>query len=174
MLKAAPRDFVLSLRRDQSPASPKDATDLARELIRQKKLTRFKAEHVSSGKGRSLVLGNYVLMEQIGAGGMGQVFKADHRRMKQIVAIKLLPAAMTKNSDAIARFEREVEAAARISRPNVVAAYDADCANGVHFLVMELVEGSDLSALVMKHGPLSATTALKLHCAGSEEPGGGP
>ena len=133
----------------------RDAEDLARELVRQRKLTKYQAEEVYRGNGKSLTLGNYVLMEKIGAGGMGQVFKAEHRRMKRIVAIKLLPSAMTKDKEAIARFEREVEAAAKISHPNVVAAFDADCANSVHFLVMELVEGSDLSALVKKNGPFS-------------------
>jgi serine/threonine protein kinase len=141
-------------------ASPKDATELARELVRQKKLTEFQAEEVSKGKGKSLVLGNYVLMEKIGAGGMGQVFKARHRRMDRFVAVKLLPTAMTKDKAAIARFEREVKAAAKLRHPNIVAADDADCANGVHFLVMEMVEGQDLSALVKKNGPLSIEKAV--------------
>jgi serine/threonine protein kinase len=141
-------------------ASPKDATDLARELVRQKKLTKFQAEEVSKGKGKSLVLGNYVLMEKIGAGGMGQVFKARHRRMDRFVAVKLLPTAMTKDKAAIARFEREVKAAAKLRHPNIVAADDADCANGVHFLVMEMVEGQDLSALVKKNGPFSIEEAV--------------
>jgi serine/threonine protein kinase len=141
-------------------ASPKDTEELARELVRKKKLTKFQAEEAYKGKATSLVLGNYVLMEKIGAGGMGQVFRAEHRRMKRIVAIKLLPAAMTKDKSSIARFEREVEAAAKISHPNIVAAFDADCANGVHFLVMELVEGSDLSAFVKKQGPFSVGNAL--------------
>src|SRR4029079_19316577 len=105
-------------------AAPKDAEELARELIRQKKLTKFQAEEVYKGKGKSLVLGNYVLLEKIGAGGMGQVFKARHRRMDRLVAVKLLSAVMTKDQDAIARFEREVKAAARISHPNIVAAFD--------------------------------------------------
>ena len=142
-------------------ASPKDTQELARELVRRKKLTKFQAEEVYKGNASSLVLGNYVLMEKIGAGGMGQVFRAEHRRMKRIVAIKLLPPSMTKDKASIARFEREVEAAAKISHPNIVAAFDADCANGVHFLVMELVEGSDLSALVKKQGPFSVAVALK-------------
>lgn len=141
-------------------ASPKDTEELARELVRKKKLTKFQAEEAYKGKATSLVLGNYILMEKIGAGGMGQVFRAEHRRMKRIVAIKLLPAAMTKDKSSIARFEREVEAAAKISHPNIVAAFDADCANGVHFLVMEFVEGSDLSALVKKQGPFSVDNAL--------------
>jgi len=137
-------------------AHPKDGEELARELVRHKKLTKFQAEEVYRGKARSLVLGNYVLMEKIGAGGMGQVFKARHRRMDRFVAVKLLPAAMTKDKAAIARFEREVKAAAKIIHPNIVTAYDADQANGVHFLVMELVEGSDLAASIKKNqGPFS-------------------
>jgi serine/threonine protein kinase len=141
-------------------ASPESAEELALELVRKKKLTRFQAEEVSKGKGKSLVLGNYVLMEKIGAGGMGQVYKARHLRMDRLVAVKVLPAHMTKNSAAIARFEREVKAAAKISHPNIVSAHDADCANGVHFLVMELVDGSDLSALVEKDGCLAVETAV--------------
>jgi serine/threonine protein kinase len=141
-------------------ATPKDAEELARELVRYKKLTNFQAEQIYRGKGKSLVLGNYVLMEKIGAGGMGQVFKARHRRMDRLVAVKLLPPAMTKDKAAIARFEQEVKAAAKISHPNIVTAYDADQANGVHFLVMELVEGSDLAALVKMNGPFSVEKAV--------------
>ncbi len=92
--------------------------------------------------------------------GMGQVFKARHRVMERIVAVKVLPTAMTKDQAAIARFHREVKAAAKISHPNIVTAHDADQANGVHFLVMELVEGSDLSALVKQNGPLSVEQAV--------------
>ncbi len=136
-------------------ATPKDAEELARELVRKKKLTKFQAEKVYRGQGKSLTLGNYVLLEKIGAGGMGQVFKARHRRMDRLVAVKLLPAAMTKNTAAISRFEREVKAAAKLRHMNIVAADDADQADGVHFLVMELVEGSDLSALVKEEGPFS-------------------
>ena len=140
--------------------SPKDADELILELLRQKKLTKFQAEEVSKGNGKSLVLGNYVLLEKIGAGGMGQVFKARHRRMDRLVAVKLLPEAMTNDNATIARFEREVKATAKISHPNIVAAHDADCANDVHFLVMELVDGSDLSALVKKNGPFPVETAV--------------
>src|SRR5579863_9911102 len=139
---------------------PKDAEELARELVRQKKLTKFQAEEVSKGKGKSLTLGNYVLMEKIGAGGMGAVYKARHRVMERLVAVKVLPPAMTKDQAAIARFHREVKAAARLRHVNIVAADDADQANGVHFLVMELVDGSDLTALVKKNGPFPVDKAV--------------
>ena len=141
-------------------ASPKDAEELARELVRRKTLTRFQAEEVYRGKGKSLVLGNYVLFEKIGAGGMGEVFKAEHRRMKRIVAIKMLPKALMKGAAAVARFQREVEAASKLLHPNIVSAFDADLANGIHFLVMEYVEGADLYALVRANGPLSVETGL--------------
>lgn len=148
------RDFL-------PPAStPKDAEELARELVRKNKLTRLQAEAAFRGKARSLVLGNYMLLEKIGAGGMGQVYKARHRRMDRLVAIKLLPTALMKDQAAIARFEREIKAAARLRHPNIVAADDADQANGVHFLVMELVDGSDLSALVKNSGPLAVDKAI--------------
>lgn len=141
-------------------ASPKDAEDLARELVHQKKLTNFQAGELWRGKGKSLVLGNYVLLDKIGAGGMGQVFKAQHRIMERLVAVKVLPAATTRDNAAVARFHREVKAAARLRHPNIVAADDADCANGVHFLVMEYVEGSDLSALVRRNGRFPVDQAL--------------
>lgn len=141
-------------------ASPKGAEELARELLRHKKLTKFQAERLWLGHGKSLVLGNYVLVDKIGQGGMGAVYKAEHRRMKRVVAVKMLPAAMLNDSAAAARFQREVEAAGKLRHPNIVAADDADEANGVHFLVMECVEGTDLSVLVKKTGPLPVAQAV--------------
>lgn len=141
-------------------ADPKTAEELVAELVKQNQLTRFQAQHVKAGKAKALILGNYTILEMIGAGGMGQVFKAEHRRMERIVAIKMLPHAMTKNALALARFQREVKAAARLRHPNIVAADDADEANGSHFLVMEYVEGKDLSAHVKKNGPFSVDKAV--------------
>lgn len=139
---------------------PRDAQDLARELVRRKKLTKFQAEAVYQARSKSLVLGNYVILDKIGAGGMGQVFKAQHRRMKRVVALKVLPPSVTKQPHAVQRFQREVEAAARLAHANIVTAFDADEANGVHFLVMEHVEGRDLSSIVKQEGPLPARRAV--------------
>ncbi len=141
-------------------AHPKDAQELARQLVQSKQLTRFQAQEIYQGRAKSLILGNYTILDKIGAGGMGQVFKAEHRRMKRVVAIKMLPKAVTQDALAVARFQREVEAAAKLRHSNIVATDDADEAAGVHFLVMEYVEGADLSALVKKDGPLSVSKAL--------------
>ena len=117
---------------------PKDGEQLARELVRQKKLTRYQAEQIYSGKGKTLILGNYVVLDKLGQGGMGVVLKAEHKRLKRLVALKVMSSNLVKTPDALKRFHREVEAAAKLRHSNVVATDDADEAKGTHFLVMEL------------------------------------
>jgi serine/threonine protein kinase/formylglycine-generating enzyme required for sulfatase activity len=140
---------------------PKDAQELAKALIRDGKLTKYQAQIVSQGKARTLVFGEYVVLDQIGAGGMGVVLKAQHRRMKRMVAIKVLPAASMKNQVAIDRFYREVEAAAKLIHPNIVTAFDAGEHQGMHYLVMEFVDGRDLSSIVANSGPLPIPQAVE-------------
>ena len=140
---------------------PQDVNQLAQELIRQKKLTAYQAQTVYQGKGKSLVLGNYVVLDKLGQGGMGMVLKAEHRRMKRVVALKVISPEAVKTPDALKRFHREVEAAARLTHPNIVGAFDADETKGIHFLVMEYVEGTDLSAFVKKRGPLPVEQAIR-------------
>jgi serine/threonine protein kinase len=140
--------------------SPDDAQAFARELIRRQKLTAFQATAVYQGKQQSLLYGNYVVLDKLGQGGMGMVFKAEHRRMRRIVALKVLSQKGVQSPDAVKRFHREVQAAAKLSHPNIVAAFDADEARGVHFLVMEYVEGRDLANLVKKQGPLSVAQGV--------------
>ncbi|MBS0207403.1 MAG: protein kinase, partial [Planctomycetes bacterium] len=139
-----------------------DADELARGLVQQGKLTRYQAAAIFQGKSDSLVLGNYLLLDKLGAGGMGQVFRARHRRMDRVVALKVLPKKALASPDAVARFQREVKAAAKLTHPNIVTAHDADEANGVHFLVMEYVDGNDLASLVKKAGPLPVAKALSM------------
>ncbi|HEY5314739.1 MAG TPA: protein kinase, partial [Pirellulales bacterium] len=137
-----------------------DADAFARELVRQGKLTRYQAAAVYQDKTDGLLLGNYLVLDKLGAGGMGQVFRARHRRMERVVALKVLPKKALSAPDAIARFQREAQAAAKLTHPNIVTAHDFDEANGQHFLVMEYVEGSDLASQVKQHGPLSVAQAL--------------
>ncbi|MBS0207944.1 MAG: protein kinase [Planctomycetes bacterium] len=139
---------------------PQDGEALARALVKDKKLTSFQANLVYQGKTKNLVLGPYLVLDKIGEGGMGQVFKAEHRRMHRIVAVKVLPASLTRSKDAVDRFQREVQAAARLDHQNIVTAYDANEANGVHFLAMQFVDGRDLAATVADRGKLPVPEAL--------------
>lgn len=141
--------------------APVDPQDLMRDMIRRGDLTKFQAQEILNGRAKSLVLGNYVLVDRIGVGGMGQVFKAQHKRMKRVVAVKTLPKSVTKDAVALGRFQREVEAAAKLSHPNVVAAHDADEADGVHFLVMEFVDGPDLHAMLKQQGKMPVADVVK-------------
>lgn len=139
---------------------PVDGAALAKRLIALGKLTEFQAAELLAGRQTPLVLGNYVLLSRIGAGGMGQVYKAQHRHMNRLVAIKILPPALTKDDAAIKRFQREVHAAARLMHPNIVQAYDASCERGAWFLVMEYVDGRDLSAVLKERGPFTVEVAV--------------
>ncbi len=139
---------------------PDDPGVLIDALFTAGKLSRFQAQQLYAGQGASLLLGDYVLVDQIGAGGMGQVFRARHRRMKRDVALKVLPPTVQQNPALIARFSREVEAAAKLTHPNVVVAHDAGESRGVHYLVIEYVPGSDLAAYVRKKGVLPLEWAV--------------
>lgn len=107
-------------------------------------------------------LGGYELIDKIGVGGMGQVFKARHRRMKRVVALKKLPDEFSGSRELLRRFEREVEAAAKLDHPNIVTAFDAGEEAGIHFLVMQFIDGSDVSDLISKQGVLDPRQAVDL------------
>ena len=148
---------VRKLEADSRPVDPQSVLDA---LVKTRKLTAYQRQMLLEGKGNSLVLGNYVILDKLGEGGMGQVFKARHRRMGRIVALKILPPWASSTPAAVQRFQREVEAASKLLHPNVVTAYDADEAAGTHFLVMEFVEGTDLASLVERQGPLPVSQAV--------------
>lgn len=151
------RAFLAEFPADRQPP---DGEELARELIRHERLTLFQASSVFEGAANELVLGNYILLDKLGEGGMGMVFKAEHRRMKRLVAIKVLSPAFTKSAAALQRFQREVEVVAKLEHPNIVTAYDADQTGDTHFLVMHYVAGCDLALLVREHGPLPVADAV--------------
>jgi eukaryotic-like serine/threonine-protein kinase len=90
---------------------------------------------------------------------MGQVFKARQRRLNRLCALKVILAENLASEGALARFQREAEAAARLDHPNIVRIYDAGDARGVHFLAMEYIDGVDLSSLMKQSGPLAVSTA---------------
>ena len=140
---------------------PKDGEALARELVRANRLTKYQAQAVYQGKTKGLVFGEYVVMDKLGQGGMGVVLKAQHRRMKRFVAVKMIAGKAIGSPDAVKRFYREVEAAAKLNHPNIVQAHDASEHDGVHYLVMEYVEGKDLAAIVKDRGPMAVHAAVE-------------
>jgi hypothetical protein len=101
----------------------------------------------------------YRLLGFLGAGGMGQVWKALHELMNRVVAVKTIRPDLLRDGGAVARFRHEVEAAVRLDHPAIVRAYDAERVGDLHFLVMECVEGVDLARLVQERGPLPAAEA---------------
>ena len=136
------------------------ADRLLERLTERGRLTEYQRQRVREGRLEELVLGNYTLVSCIGVGGMGEVFKAVHRRMKRLVAIKVLSLAKVNNRGRIDLFQREIETMAQLSHPNIVTAYDADECDRGAYLVMEYVSGSDLSTLVKKQRPLTLRRAV--------------
>ena len=107
------------------------------------------------------MLGNYKILRLIGRGGMGAVYEAEHCRMRRKVAIKMISQAALQHPEALQRFHREAQAMARLEHPNIVTAHDADQAGDIHFLVMQYVDGDNLSTAVKSRGPLSVAMALR-------------
>ncbi len=108
------------------------------------------------------VLGHYRVVEKIGEGGMGAVYRALHGRLKKAVALKILPPGHSADPHSVSRFEREMEAIGRLNHDNIVRATDAGESDGVHYLVMELIDGIDLARLVRLTGPLPVAAACEL------------
>ena len=133
---------------------------LARALVRAGKLTPYQAAALIQGKARGLLIGNYFILDKLGAGGMGVVFKARHRRLGRIVALKILLPSLARDADLLSRFRREVDVASRLSHPNIVSVLDADEDRGVQFMTMEYIEGNDLERLVRDGGVLPVELAL--------------
>jgi serine/threonine protein kinase/WD40 repeat protein len=132
---------------------------LAGELVRRGWLTPYQANQLLQGHGSELVLGPYRILERLGEGGMGQVFKARHVRMDRLIALKVIAKEHLAGRQAVERFTREARAAAQLSHPNIVVAHDADEVGNRHFLAMEHVEGTDLARLVKQSGPLPIAQA---------------
>jgi len=107
-------------------------------------------------------LAGYTIEEQIGAGGMGEVWKASHSAMGRTVAIKILSPAMTTNPDSVAKFMKEVETTAKLDHPNIVTAFDAGVENGIYYLVTSFVDGETLKARLERENVIPEKEALNI------------
>ncbi|MBI3665713.1 MAG: serine/threonine protein kinase, partial [Acidobacteria bacterium] len=104
-------------------------------------------------------LGPYEILAPVGAGGMGEVYRARDPRIGRDVAIKVLPAAFSKDEDRLRRFEQEVRAAGALNHPNILSIYDVGTHEGSPYLVSELLEGETLRQR-LRGGPIPATKAI--------------
>lgn len=134
----------------------------ARLLVELGLLTKFQAELLLIGRSQGFFLGPYKILDQLGQGGMGRVYKALHQTMNRVVALKVLTPHVTKTPRAQKLFAREVQAAAQLNHPNIVTAYDAGQLNGRHYFAMEYVDGPNLEEFVRGHGPLPIGLACEL------------
>ena len=118
-------------------------------------------------------LAEYEILSLLGVGGMGEVYRARDTKLRREVAIKVLPEEFSGDKERLARFEREARALASLNHPNIAAIYGFEQAEGLHYLVMELVPGDTLAELLMK-GRLSVEEALSMAAADGRGRGGGP
>jgi serine/threonine protein kinase len=144
----------LALVRQLLQGQPHNPQEVARSLVKKGWLTDFQNNLLLQGRAAELVLGEYILLEQLGEGATGKVFKARHRLMDRIVAIKIIRDELAANRDAVQRFEREIRLAAKLDHAHLVHALDAARVGDAYFLVMEYAEGSDLERVVQKSGRL--------------------
>jgi serine/threonine protein kinase len=141
----------------QSP----DSRGFLVELYRAGILTRLQANQVGRGRGHHLVLGQYVLQDRLGTGGMGRVFLARHRRIGRLAAIKLVRFDRRHCPQTRKRFLREVRLVSRLNHENVVHAHDAGFAHNSFYLAMEYISGPDLGRVIGASGALDAGRACE-------------
>ena len=140
------------------PDLSQDPIRAAGLLVQAKVLTTFQAKLLLAGRYKGFRLGSYLLRDQLGQGGMGAVYLAEHETLRRLAAIKVLPPG--GNKLAVERFLREARAAAALDHPNIVRTHDVGRHGEVHFLVMEYVEGQTLEQLLTAGGPVSVQRSV--------------
>lgn len=153
---------LVRFEQDQGPPTlySTTASDLARQLVSEYRITEYQAKVLMQEKQGPLRVGKFQILEQIGEGGMGVVFKARLNEARNLVALKLLPPRLSDKHEAKLRFQREVALAAKLVHPNIVTALGSGEDNGKLYFVMEFVDGRSLSD-VMAKTPLPLLTAFE-------------
>ena len=132
---------------------PNDAQALAAWLVKKEILTNYQARHLLHGHWEGLVVGRYVILDLLGKGAMGKVYKARHRLMGRVVALKFISRQYLARPNAVPRFLREMRLVGRLDHPNIVRALDAEEIGRDPCIVMEYVPGQDLEQLLLARGP---------------------
>lgn len=148
--------------------SPHD-DQLLSQLVEQGLLTMYQAARISAGTAFGLILGNYRVLDRLGAGGMAVVFKAEHIHLRHAVAIKVMPQTPDQDHCLLTRFFSEMRAVAQLRHPNIVTAIDAGKVESddpdtpeLRYFVMDYVPGQDLEEYVEIQGPLSHPRACSI------------
>jgi serine/threonine protein kinase len=159
------RTATIARKWQEAGTTPGSSRECALALINDAVLTKFQAKLLLAGKWRNFFLGGkYKVLDHLGSGGMGTVFLCEHRHMRRRVAVKLLPPEKSQAPGSLQRFLREAQAVARLDHPNIIRAHDIDCDGGVHFLVMEFIDGASLQYLVESRGPASVARCVNWIC----------
>lgn len=140
------------LQRHQAAAGEEGPVPLATKMVQEAVLSTFQAKQLLQGRWRRFVINNkYKVLEMLGQGGMGSVYLCEQYLMRRLVALKMLPEEKLQQPGALERFMREARAVATLDHPNIVHAYDMDRdEHGMHFMVMEYVDGVSLEILISK------------------------
>ncbi|WP_088254381.1 serine/threonine-protein kinase [Fimbriiglobus ruber] len=128
------------------------SAQIADELFSLGLLTQYQQRKVRGGRTSDVLFGPYFVLDKIGEGGMGKVYRAAQQRVGRVVALKLVRQTLLTNKMVINRYRREARAAAALHHPNIVSLYDADDISGRYYLAMEYVDGIDLARMVREFG----------------------
>lgn len=143
-----------AIRTEHAGELPSTPRELSAELQRRKIITRWHSDKLMLGKYKGFFLGKHKLLGHLGSGGMSSVYLAEHTKMRDLRAVKVLPQSKLGKSSYLARFQQEAKAIASLNHVNIVRAHDIDNQGDTHYIVMEYVDGDDLQTIVKKRGPL--------------------
>lgn len=129
---------------------PHDSVELAERLVKERILTEYQIRRFLGNKPHGLVVGRYVIVDRLGSGSMGRVYKAHHQMMERFVALKIIAPEIVTNERVVARFQREMRLVGRLDHPNVIRAFDADQINRLLYIVMEYVQGESLAQKIRR------------------------
>ena len=141
-----------------------NASNLARFaswMVANKYLTEYQAGLLARGHADGFFLNEYKVLERLGKGRMAGVYKAQHR-LGQVVAIKVLPPSKAKDAVLLGRFQREARLALKLKHPNIVRAFQVGVGDGLHYLVMEYLEGETLDEVLARRGKFLPGEAVRL------------
>ncbi len=131
-----------------------------RWLVANNSLTEYQGNLIAKGHADSFFLDQYKILDRLGRGRMAGVYKATHH-LGQVVAIKVLPPSKSENPQMLARFQREARLALKLKHPNVVRSFQVGEANGLHYLVMEYLEGETLEDVLQRRKKLNINEAVR-------------